>query len=172
MKRGPELIRRLPKLRWRAPQDKDQEIVPSADRRVYGSMTEDFAFLDDALMPDFRRLDREALHCQNTFYLARLTLIMGSALATVLGAAQAGLGGGNLWLGLLETVIAAVIGLGALTTGAPRAQQGYFANRLRAERLRSEYFLYLARVVPYADEHRQQTLRRIVAGVASEGDGT
>jgi hypothetical protein len=120
-------------------------------------------------MPDFRRLDRDALHCQNNFLLAQLTLIVGGALATMLGAIQAGLGG-NIVLGLLETGIAAVIGLGALRTGARTAQQGYFGNRLRAERLRSEYFLYLARVAPYADEKRQQTLKRTVVRVAYAED--
>jgi hypothetical protein len=166
MKRGPVFLRRLPSLRWRPPPEEDQDILPRGAKTSYPNLIPDLAFLDQALMPDFRRLDRDALRCQNNFYLAQLTLIVGGALATILGAVQAGLGG-NLALGLLETAVAAVIGLGALRTGAQTAQQGYFGNRLRAERLRSEYFLYLAGVPPYADEKRQQTLKRTVAQVAN-----
>jgi hypothetical protein len=51
-----------------------------------------------------------------------------------------------------------------------RAQQGYFTTRLKAEQVKSEFFLFLARTGDYSGEDRQDVLLdRVEAIELAEG---
>jgi Protein of unknown function (DUF4231) len=167
---APALVKRFPRLWWRA--GEIQPIIKPEDRADYPNLAEDFSYLDGELMPAFLQLNNEARRYQNNYYLAQLVLILGSALATTLGAIQAGLGGGNFWLGLAETVVAAGIGANVLRVGARTAQQDWLTKRVKAERLRSEYFLFLGRLDPYSsDAERHPNLVQRVAEIRASGAG-
>ena len=126
---------------------------------------DDFKTLEDELMPHFRELDAEALRVQNQFRLDQITLILGGALATILGALHASLSAAPaVWAGIIESVLAAALSAVALRLQGTHAQERYFSDRLKAETLRSEYFLFLGRVGTYADE--QERLPCLIRRVA------
>jgi len=163
MPTGLTLFKWLPYLRWR-PKEGEQIVSLEVQAR-YPAFADDFELLERELMPHFRELDNEALRTQNQFRLEQMALIFGGALATALGAIQAALADA-IWPGIVEAVLAA--GLAAITLGARalKAQERYFTNRLKAETLRGEYFLFLGRVGSYADDdYRVQQLIRRVADV-------
>jgi hypothetical protein len=163
MPTGLILFKRLPYLRWR-PKEGEQIIPPKA-QADYPAFAEDFERLEQELMPHFRELDNEALRTQNQFRLEQVALIFGGALATTLGTIQAVLADA-IWPGIVEAVLAAMLAAIALRTQALKAQERYFTNRLKAETLRGEYFLFLGRVGSYADDdYRIQQLIRRVADV-------
>jgi Protein of unknown function (DUF4231) len=163
------LLRSLPRLRWRpGPRD---PLVGLELVRASPNLVPDFEILDRELLPDFFRLDEAALRAQNTFRLGQLFVIVGGAAATALGALQAALGGGVLPLGIAGALVAGALA-GALTYVRGReTQDEYLTARLQAERLRTEYFLFLGRVPPYetADhDDRLGRLREQVAAITSE----
>jgi hypothetical protein len=163
MPTGLSLFKRLPYLRWR-PKEGEQIVSPEVQAN-YPVFAEDFEQLEQKLMPHFRELDNEALHAQNQFRLEQVALIFGGALATTLGAIQAALAEAA-WPGIVEAVLAAMLVAIALRVRALKAQERYFTNRLKAETLRGEYFLFLGRIGPYADNrYRIQRLIRRVADV-------
>ncbi len=161
------LFNRLPSLRWSPP--RDQNIIPAEAQTQSTAFSDDFKTLEDELMPYFRELDGEALRVQNQFRLDQVTLIFGGALATILGAVHASVGAGRaIWAGISESMLAAVLSGVALRMQATHAQERYFSDRLKAERLRTEYFLFLGRVGTYADEQdRLPCLIRRVADIKS-----
>ena len=131
---------------------------------------DDFKTLEQELMPHFRELDAEALGVQNQFRLDQVTLILGGALAAILGVVHASLGGAAaVWAGIIESVLAATLSAVALRLQGTHAQERYFSDRLKAEKLRSEYFLFLGRVGTYADE--QQRLPCLIRRVANIRSG-
>jgi hypothetical protein len=161
------LFKRLPSLRWSPP--RDQQIVSAEAQTQSPAFSDDFKTLEDQVMPHFRELDAEALRVQNQFRLDQVTLIFGAALATILGAVHASLGAAPaVWAGIIESVVAAVLSAVALRMQTTHAQERYFSDRLKAERLRTEYFLFLGRVGTYADEQdRLPCLIRRVADIKS-----
>ena len=160
------LFRRLPGLRWRPHQD--EQIVPLAAQAEYPEFADDFAILERELMPRFRALDNQALRRQNQFRLHQVTLIFGGGLATVLGALQAGYPA-VAWPGAAEAVVAGFLSTVAFRQRELHARDRYSVNRLKAELLRSEYFLFLGRVGAYADDAaRVRHLVRRVAQVLEE----
>jgi hypothetical protein len=162
------LFKRLPSLRWSLP--RDQPIVPADAQTQSPAFSEDFKTLEDELMPHFRELDSEALRVQNQFRLDQVTLIFGGALATILGALHASLGAGAaLWAGIVESVLATALSAVALRLQGTRAQARYLSDRLKAERLRTEYFLFLGHVGTYANE--QERLRCLILRVADIKSG-
>lgn len=161
------LFKRLPSLRWSPP--RDQEIVPAEAQTQSPAFAGDFKTLDDELMPHFRELDAEALLVQNQFRLQQVTLIFGGVLATILGALHASFGAAPaVWAGIIESVLAATLSAVALRAQGTHAQERYFTDRLKAEKLRTEYFLFLGRVGAYADDReRLACLIRRVADIKS-----
>jgi Protein of unknown function (DUF4231) len=116
-------------------------------------------------MPYFRELDANALRLQNQFRLHQVTLILGAALTTILGALHANLSSGTgTWIGISQTVLAVMLSGVALRSKTTRAQERYSTERLKAERLRSEYFLFLGQIGLYADE--KQRLSRLIRRVS------
>ena len=163
------MLASLPRLRWRP--NGRAPLVPPEVRHASPALAADYELLDREVLPDFYTFDEGALQAQNTFRLGQLFIIVAAAAATALGAVQAALGGGVTELGVAEALIAgALTGTVAYVRGRA-AQPEYFTNRLKAERLRSEYFLFLGRVAPYDsphDEERLAHLREQVTAIAAE----
>lgn len=165
----PAVLRRLPSPRWRPP-DPDRTLVNLDEQVNYPTLARDLSFLNDHLLDAYRSCDSEALRLQRSFYIANMAAIVGSLAATVLGVIQAADLAGRFWFGLVETVLAAALGGGVLLNAARGAQRGYYTNRLKAERLRSEYFLFLAKHEPYAtDSTRDRVLMERVAAIVTTG---
>ena len=159
----------LPRLRWKP--GERYPLVPPEVRADATALAADLDLLDRELVPDFHQFDEAALAAQNTYRLGQVVVIVGGATATALGAVQAALGGGVAGIAIAEALVAGVLtGTVAFLRGR-RAQQDYFTSRLKAERLRSEYFVFLGRVAPYdaaEPELRLARLRQRVAELAAE----
>jgi len=166
---APAFLRRRPRLRWRpGPQT---PLVPDDLRRASPDLQPDLATLDRELVPTFSQLDRNAMHAQNGFRLGQLVLILGGLAATTLGAVQAALGGGALAIGIVQAVVAFVLGAAVVYLQQGQAQRDYFTERVKAERLRGEYFQFLGRLAPYDegdDDARVERLRRRVREIQLE----
>jgi hypothetical protein len=161
------LFKRFPSLRWFPP--RDQQIIPAQAQTQNPAFATDFKTLEDEVMPHFRELDAEALRVQNQFRLQQVVLIFGGACATILGAVHAGLGGASaVWAGIIEAVLAAVLSAVALRAQVTHAQERYFTDRLKAEKLRAEYFLFLGRIGTYGEAgDRLPNLIRRIADIKS-----
>jgi hypothetical protein len=165
----PVLLKRLPKLRWRR-HDPEPFIGP-AERARHAELEADFALLDDLLVPHFDKRDAAALEAQNAFWRQQLLLIAGGTTAATLGIVQSVLGGGVLALGVTEAVLASLLTWLALSARAGDWHRRYLTSRLQAERLRSEYFVFLARAGSYSGsdaEARVMTLRATIDELESD----
>jgi hypothetical protein len=84
----------------------------------------------------------------------------------MLGAYQAARGGGLEAVAVAQALLTgALTGVGALARSR-HAQQGYLTARLKAERIKSEFFLFLARVGDYAGTDCDDRLRQQVRDIA------
>jgi hypothetical protein len=163
------LFKRAPRLIWR-PNSKQEEIVKREQQSEYPIFAADFALLEQHLMPDFRKLDNDAMLKQNQFRRAQVILIGGGVVVTVLGALQVSHIGG-LWIGVIEAVVAILLAMVAQGARTNKAQELYFRNRLKAETLRSEYFTFLRHAHPYEhDLTRGQHLRQRVLRIKTSND--
>ena len=157
------LFKRFPHLIWR--KGKEQHIVDPDVRDKYPALAGDFQVLDEELMPYFRELDNEAMRAEHQFRRGQVTLILGTALATILGAIQAARPV-DKWPGIAEAVLAAALSAVILHARTLNTHERYFTNRLKAERLRGEYFLFLGRSEPYSkDSDRVSELIKRVADI-------
>jgi hypothetical protein len=159
----------LPQLRWK-PGD-SQPFVSGSTLARCPAVGADVDLLEQELVPRFRRLDEESLRTQNAFRLGQLSLIAGGAAASVLGAVQTALGGGILELAIPEAVLAGLLAGTTVYIRGRNAQRAYFTSRLKAERLRAEYFLVLAHAGDYAgvdDSERRRLLRRRIRAIESQ----
>jgi hypothetical protein len=165
----PAFLASLPRPRWRP--GERYPLVPPEVRDASPALEEDFDVLERELLPDFYEFDEAALRAQNSFRLGQLFIIVGGAVATALGLVQAALGGGVTEIGVAEAVTAGTLAAAVTYVRGQHAQREYFTNRLKAERLRGEYFLFLGCVAPYdADrsEERSRRLRDEVSKIAAE----
>jgi hypothetical protein len=142
----PALLRRLPTLVYR--EGAQTSIVEPEARSGLGALSADLTVLDEVLEPTFQRLDAAALRAQNSYRLLRLLLIFGAAIATLLGTWQAA-SDGSEWAGLAEGLVGATLAGVTALLQARGFHRRYLGTRLGAERLRSEYFLFLARTGGY-----------------------
>jgi uncharacterized protein DUF4231 len=166
MLRRVTLFKRLPMLRWR-PRENEQIVQPETQNQ-FPDLKSDFDILEHELMPSFRNLDNEALRGQNLFRLQQVILIAGGVITTTLGAVQAALTK-EVWPGIAEAVVAGFLTSVSYIARQFNEQKNYFSNRLKAETLRGEYFLFLGRMGNYAnDDDRVQSLIRRVADIESE----
>ena len=159
----------LPRLRWR-PGD-PQPLVPLRSREAAPALAEDFDVLDRELLPIFHEFDDAALRTQNAFRRSQMFIIVGGLTASSLGAVQAAAGGGVLSIGIAEALCAGALAAVMTYARGLRPQEEYLTARLKAERLRGEYFLFLGRVDPYnadRNDERVRTLRRQIATIAAE----
>jgi len=125
-------------------------VVRQADREEYPALADDLEVWLDHVEPRFRKLDHQARILQNQFRRQHLALILGGLVATSLGAVQAALGGGVEGLAVTQAVLTGVLAGLTVLIRSRRVQHGYFTTRLRAERIKSEFFLFLGRVGSYA----------------------
>jgi hypothetical protein len=172
--RRPALLRRFPKLFWRPSVDQDWDndwvVLEEEDRSKYPELADDLAVWGDLLRFRFRRLDHTALVLQNQFWRQNIALIIGGLVATSLGAVQAALGGGVVGLAVAQAVLAGALAGLTVLIRSRRAQNGYFTARLKAEQIKSEYFMFLGRAGSYAGPGRRAALLRQVDDIeAAEG---
>jgi hypothetical protein len=159
------LFKRLPMLLWRP--KIDEQIVQLKTQEQYPDFKADFDTLERKLMPYFRDLDNKSLRAQNQFRLQQIVLILGGVLATTLGAIQAAYTK-ERWPGITEAVVAAFLTLVSVFAREFDVQKKYFTDRLKAETLRAEYFLFLGRLGDYGnDADRERNLIRRVADIDS-----
>ncbi len=164
-----ELFKRLPVLRWQP--ESERPFIPPEKEADYPELAVDFALLNTELMPSFYAIDNKALEAQNQFRLEQVVLLLGSALAAVLGAVQIALIN-SVVPGLLETIVTILLAAITYRVRAFNAQKLYFTNRLAAEMLRSEYYLFLGHMGIYSDDKkRRQQLITQVASIASQAYG-
>jgi hypothetical protein len=151
---------------WR--EGENYHIIGPDIRGQYSDLAGDFDVLDKQLMPYFWELDAEALRAQNQFRLEQIIIILGTALATILGAIQSARAN-DKWPGIIEAALAGVLAVVILSSRTLKTHESYFTNRLKAERLRGEYFLFLGRAEPYSnDDDRVPNLIRRVADIRAE----
>jgi hypothetical protein len=121
------------------------------------------------LEPRFRKLDHRAQNLQNQFWRQRVILIAGGLLATSLATIQAALGGGNVYLAASQAVLTGLLAGLTVLIRSRRAQQGYLSARLRAEQIKSEFFLFLARAGNYAEGDPATRLEQEVDNIEAGG---
>jgi Protein of unknown function (DUF4231) len=161
-----ELFKRFPKFRLSL---KDEPIVPLKDRSNYPSFAADFELLDKELIPRFYELDKEALRHQNHYRWMYVVLICGSSVATILGITQLALRDIEI-LGILGAIVAAGLAIATFAVRSFNCHERYLNTRLAAERLRSEYFLFLGHYKPYENaQDRTLQLRRSVKDICQRG---
>lgn len=169
--KAPALFKRFPLVPYRLPPE--YPFVKDADRAAAPLLEAELTYLDRELVARFRTLDHEALVAQHRFRLGSILLIFGSAVAATLGAAQAALGGGVLGIGIAEGIVGAFVAGTVVYMRGRRFQQTYLTKRLQAERLKSQYYLYLARAGAYAvedDARRAKLLKRTLDRFESGGE--
>ena len=157
------LLTALPRFRFR-PEAPAALIDPGVTQR-YPQLQPQVADADRLIFPVFAECDVTAQAEQNRYRWFTLLALTGGLLTTVFGALQAWLQS-TPWPGVLVATLGAATS--ALTAVARRqgAQQNYLTARLRAERLRSLYFEYVATAPAPDDAGRQKRLRRLRQEVA------
>lgn len=170
----PALLARFPKIFWRPSVDgewaDDWPVVRQGQLEEYPALRDDLAVWCEQLESRFRRLDHRARILQNQFWRQHLALIAGGLVATSLGAVQAAVGGGVVGLAVAQAVLAGALAGLTVLIRSRGSQQGYLTDRLRAERVKSEFFLFLARVGDYAAGDPVAMLQQQVGEIeAAEG---
>lgn len=162
-----DLFKRFPRFRPLA--HKAKPLIPPHEREKFAAFANDFRTLDEVLIPAYTRLDQEAVVRQNAYRWMYVILTFGGALATILGVARLEFDVGAV--GLLGAIAAAIAGSISLTLRALHYHGRYLNARLAAEQLRGEYFLFLGRIGPYADDADRLTyLKHRVANIKHEGE--
>ncbi len=157
--RAPALLRRFP-VPWRR-LPPDYPLVSSVLRADLPLLEDELAYLDREIVPRFRAIDHAAVRAQQSFRLAGVALILGGALATSLGAAQTAVGGGSLGIGITEAVVAAAVAGTTVYARGRRFQQTYLSKRVAAERMKSQYYLYVTRAGIYGVEDESERMNRL-----------
>ncbi|TMC18378.1 MAG: DUF4231 domain-containing protein [Chloroflexi bacterium] len=163
-----ELFRRLPRLQP-LPR-KAQELVPAGEWSAYPAFQDDFEILEKELLPAFRELDNEAISKQNRYRWLYIILIFGGAMATILGITQLAFTNVS-GIGITGAIVAAFLAVATAMLQRFKDHERYLNARLAAERLRSEYFLFLGHYGQYANEQdRVHYLIRQVVDLKAKGE--
>jgi hypothetical protein len=139
-------------------------IVDPQVRARYSELDADFRQLDDVVAEPFEENDLQALRSQNAYRAEQVLVILGSALVSVLGAAEAAFAG-QRWWGVAVAVAGVLVAGGSQYSKERDSLNKFLGARMRAERLRGEYFWFLARIRPYDGDDRVPALRRAVARI-------
>lgn len=139
-------------------------IVDPEVRAKYPALEADFRALDDVVAAPFEESDLGALRNQNSYRAEQLLVILGSALVSVLGAAEAAFAG-QRWWGVGVAVAGVLVAGGSRFARERDSLTSFLKARVRAERLRGEFFWFLARLKPYDGDDRVPALRRAVARI-------
>ena len=149
--------------------DQEQHIITPAVRSSYPAFTEDFITLDAELMAQFRQLDNEAQRRQNWYRWMYVILVLGGALTTILLILQIAFIS-ITGFDLAGAVLAAILGTATTISRSFKHHEHYLNARLAAERLRSEYFLFLGHLGSYADDQNSLlNIRSRVNEIYTEG---
>lgn len=172
--RRPALLARFPRFFWRPSVDEewpgDWPVVRREQLDEYPVLAGDLAVWSEQLEPRFRRLDHRAQILQNQFWRQNVVLVAGGLVATSLGAIQAAVGGGVVGLAVAQALLAGALAGLTVLIRSRRAQQRYLTARLKAEQMKSEFFLFLARVGDYATNDPMTRLEQQVDAIeAAEG---
>jgi hypothetical protein len=171
----PALIARFPRLFWRPAEegtwDNDWPVVSPQSLDDYPWLRTDLMAWPGELERRFRQLDHRAQILQNRFWRQRVLLIGGGLLATSLATVQAAWGGGHVILAVLQAVLTGLLAGLTVLIRSRRAQQGYLSARLKAERIKSEFYLFLARAGDYAHDDRLARLSRAVNDIETAEGG-
>jgi hypothetical protein len=161
-----KLFKRFPNFH---PLSDEQPIVEPADRSDYPAFIEDFNTLDAELMTPFHQLDNEAKRGQNWYRWMYIILVLGGALISILLILQIAflsISGFDF----AGTVLAAILVAATAIQKWSKHHERYLNARLAAERLRSEYFLFLGHLGSYTDDqNRLLNLRSRVNEIYTEG---
>jgi len=169
----PALLKRFPRL-FRQPRGDDlwpgdRPLVPPESLTEYQTLEADIAVWNQQLEPRFRKLDHRAQTLQNQFWRQRVMLIAGGLLATSLATVQAAVGGGNVYLAAFQAVLTGLLAGLTVLIRSRRAQRGYLSARLRAEQIKSEFFMFLARAGDYAEGDCVTRLEQAVDNIEAGG---
>jgi SLOG in TRPM, prokaryote/Protein of unknown function (DUF4231) len=150
------LLAALP--RWRFRPEPSGSLLDADAARRYPPLSEQIADADRLIYPFFAQFDVTAQVEQNRHRWFTMLAIGGGLLTTAFGALQAWLQTAP-WPGVVVATLGAATS--ALTTVARRqgSLQNYLTARVRAERLRSLYFEYLASAPATDDAVRRERLR-------------
>jgi hypothetical protein len=139
-------------------------VIPPGLRADYPALADDLAVLDEIVTPEFARCDLDALRDQNAHRRQQVIVLVGSAVVTALGGIQA-LVPGQRWPGIVLAVAGVLLATSTNWAKERSSLDDYLRARIRAERLRAQYFRYLARIGPYAGDDRTDALRLAVLAV-------
>jgi hypothetical protein len=145
----------------------DWPVVRREHVDAYPALAEDLQVWLEEFEHRFRLLDHRAQILQNQFWRQHVALIVGGLVATSLGAVHAAVGGGVEALAVAQAVLTGVLAGLTVLVRSRRAQYGYLTARLKAERIKSEFFLYLARVGDYRTVDARTTLEQHVRDIES-----
>jgi hypothetical protein len=154
------LLKTFPRLR---PPD-SYPVISEKRRQLYPALAADFEVIDRELTPAFEECDVAALRHQYRYRRQQVFILLGSALVAGLGGLQAALSD-QRWPGVLLMVLGIVLAASSRFAKEQTSLNHYLTERLKAERLRSQYFRYLSRTGKYADDDREFVLRRAVIAI-------
>ncbi|HXR66324.1 MAG TPA: DUF4231 domain-containing protein [Ktedonobacteraceae bacterium] len=140
------------------------------DTGKYPALAADFKILDDVLVPSYHKHDREAIKLQNAHWWTYVILIVGGAIATILGILQLAISVEGI--GIAGAIIAAFLGCATLALNSFHYQERYMNSRLAAEELRGEYFLFLGRLGQYGEksQERIEALKERVSAITEKAE--
>jgi hypothetical protein len=157
MKR-PAVLVRFPRLR--SPRHSHPLLAADVGAR-YPALAADVAVVERVVQPPFAEADGKALAHQNRHRQFQSALILGSALLSGFGGLQA-LFPEQRWPGVVLAVLGLVLAsVGQLTAQLDPLKQ-FLDERIKAERLRSAAFRFLARVGRYSGADRADRLGHAV----------
>jgi hypothetical protein len=167
-RRTPALLLHFPKFRWREKAVPEDAILGDPLPETPAELAADLALLRKHLVPQFVAEDREALRAQNDHRRDQVVLIVGGVIATGLAA----LPGEAQWEGwkVVAAIWTAFLAAWAARSRDLSSQERWRTSRLKAELLRGEYFLFLARARHYDnDACRTRNLKKRIAEIRSGG---
>jgi hypothetical protein len=144
-------------------------VIPPDKWAAYPALAADLQFLERELTPVFHKHDLAALGDQNRYRRQQVLILVGSALASGLAGLQVVFADAR-WPGLLLAVLGALLASSTVWAHEARSRDGYQDHRVKAERLRGLYFLYLGRLAAYEGPDRDNSLREAVIDIARGRD--
>ncbi|MCK2218296.1 DUF4231 domain-containing protein [Actinomadura sp. ATCC 31491] len=141
-------------------------VIPSETRAAYPELVDDFEVLDRELTPAFTAYDGKALRDQNRYRRQQVLILLGSTLIAGLGGLQAVLPE-QRWPSILVVVVGVALAASSRYAHESETLDSYLSRRVKAERLRAQYFRYLSRTGSFAGEDREIALRRAVLAIES-----
>ncbi|GEM_PF-5857162 len=105
-----------------------------------------------------RGLSRRAGQYKRWFSLSQWIIVMLSVVVVALGAAQTGLGGGNVPLIIAEAVLSAIVAAIVLLAREMGIQRRWLYYRYASEQMKSQFSLFLGRVGEYGETNDPRQL--------------